>query len=69
LLPRCQRCREDTASVAAIETVTKEEYEDQLGLALNTQLLWNTRYSLRVRDAYRAVGGEAPPKTPRGSPR
>jgi len=49
--------------------MTKEEYEDQLGLALNTQILWNTRYSLRVRDAYRAVGGEAPPKTPRGSPR
>lgn len=62
MLPRCQRRREDTARAAAIETLTKEEYDDQLGLALNTQILWNTRDPQRARDAERATGWRGAPE-------
>jgi len=72
LLPRCQRCREDTAGAAAIETLIQEGQEVHLAAldhVLDTLILWNTRDTQHARDACRAVGGEAPPKTPRGSPR
>jgi len=72
LLPGSQRRREDTARAAAIETLTKEGQEVHLaalGLVLDTLILWNTRDPQRARDAERAAGGEAPPKTSRGSPR